>query len=190
VVATGVALAVTLAACSPGPGRAEVPPGDDPTSTAPGTAGATTEPHEPTAEITESTAEETEPTESTAEETEPTGPSVEPTAETAEPTGEGLELPRGGTEFFPRFRLFGYSGVPGAPGMGRMGIGDLDERVEEMQERGEEFAGDRELMPVLELIATVVHPTPARTGPTARTFRSRWCRITSTRRAGTTAYCS
>jgi hypothetical protein len=184
VVATGVALAVTLAACSPGPGRAEVPPGDDPTSTAPGTAGATTETAEPTAEIseptaeetepteptaeetepTEPTAEETEPTESTAEETEPTEPSGEPTAETAEPTGEGLELPRGGTEFFPRFRLFGYSGVPGAPGMGRMGIGDLDERVEEMQERGEEFAGDRELMPVLELIATVVHPTPGADG--------------------------
>ncbi|MDQ3358740.1 MAG: hypothetical protein M3520_07800 [Actinomycetota bacterium] len=160
VVATGVALAVTLAACSPGPGRAEVPPGDDPTSTAPGTAGATTEPHEPTAEITEPTAEETEPTEPTAEETEPT----ESTAEVTEPTAEALELPRGGVEFFPRFRLFGYSGVPGAPGMGRMGIGDLDERVEEMQERGEEFAGDRELMPVLELIATVVHPTPGADG--------------------------
>lgn len=77
---------------------------------------------------------------------------------------QALELPRGGTEIFPDHQLFGYSGLPGSPGMGRMGIGDLDERVEEMEERGEEYAGGRDLLPVLELIATVVHASPGSDG--------------------------
>ncbi|MEZ5088827.1 MAG: hypothetical protein R2719_03360 [Micropruina sp.] len=38
------------------------------------------------------------------------------------------ELPRGGRELFPRYRLFGYSGYPGAPGQGRLGIGSPDAR--------------------------------------------------------------
>lgn len=75
-----------------------------------------------------------------------------------------IELPRGGTEIFPDYRLFGYSGLPGSPGMGKLGIGDLDERVDEMEERGAEFAGGRDVLPVLELIATVVHPTPGADG--------------------------
>ncbi|GAA1157740.1 hypothetical protein [Ornithinicoccus hortensis] len=83
---------------------------------------------------------------------------------TTEPPAQALELPRGGTEFFPEYRLFGYSGAPGSEGLGRLGIGDLDERVVELEERGEEFADDREVMPVLELIATVVHGTPGQDG--------------------------
>lgn len=84
--------------------------------------------------------------------------------QTTEEGPQAHELPRGGTEFFPEFRLFGYSGLPGSPGMGRMGIGDLDERVVEMEERGQEYAGGREQVPVLELIVTVVHPTPGPDG--------------------------
>lgn len=93
----------------------------------------------------------------------PTSPAPAPTAApapTTEPTPEIIELPRGGTEFFPRYRLFGYAGAPGAEAFGRLGVGDLDDRVVEMQERGEEYLDGRELMPVLELIATVVHPRP------------------------------
>lgn len=95
------------------------------------------------------------------------GPTQEPPPDDVEVTTEApqaIELPRGGTEIFPEFRLFGYSGLPGSPGMGRMGIGDLDERVVEMEERGEEYAGGRPLLPVLELIATVVHATPGSDG--------------------------
>ena len=77
---------------------------------------------------------------------------------------EVIELPRGGTELFPRYRLFGYSGAPGSEAFGRLGIGDLDERVVEMEERGAEYVGSREIMPVLELIATVVHPVPGDDG--------------------------
>lgn len=81
---------------------------------------------------------------------------------TAAPTV--AELPRGGTEIFPTYRLFGYSGAPLSEGLGRLGIGDLDDRVVEMEERGQEFAGGRELLPVLELIATVVHAVPSDDG--------------------------
>ncbi len=75
-----------------------------------------------------------------------------------------IELPRGGTEIFPTYRLFGYSGAPGSEGLGRLGIGDLDDRVVEMEERAAEFVGRREVLPVLELIATVVHPVPGPDG--------------------------
>jgi len=95
------------------------------------------------------------------------GPTQQPPPDDVEVTTEApqaIELPRGGTEIFPHYRLFGYSGLPGSPGMGRMGIGDLDERVVEMEERGEEYAGGRDLLPVLELIATVVHATPGSDG--------------------------
>lgn len=80
-----------------------------------------------------------------------------------------LELPRGGTELFPRYRLFGYSGFPGAPGQGRLGIGNIDDRMEEMEKRGQAFRGGRELLPVMELIATTVHGSPGSDGM----FRSR-----------------
>ena len=93
------------------------------------------------------------------------GTSADESPTTEAPTEPAvIELPRGGTEIFPDYRLFGYSGLPGSPGMGKLGIGDLDERVDEMEERGAEFAGGRDLLPVLELIATVVHPTPGPDG--------------------------
>ncbi|MBW8172299.1 hypothetical protein K0651_04445 [Ornithinimicrobium sp. Arc0846-15] len=79
-------------------------------------------------------------------------------AEVSTEAPEPAELPRGGREIFPDYRLFGYSGAPGSEALGRLGIGDLDERVVEMEERGQEFAGGREQLPTLELIATIVHP--------------------------------
>lgn len=94
------------------------------------------------------------------------GQSATPT-ESATPQQQ--ELPRGGTELFPRYRLFGYSGYPGAPGQGRLGIGTLDERMKEIEKRGQAWLGGRELMPVMELIAVTVHGSPGRDGM----FRSR-----------------
>ncbi len=91
-------------------------------------------------------------------------PTPSPTP-TPTPTPEPVELPGGGTEVFPDNRLVGFSGYPGAPALGRMGVGDLDDRVEEMIEVGEDYTvGDRRVLPVLELITTVVHSTPQRDG--------------------------
>ena len=88
-------------------------------------------------------------------------PSVEPTA-VVEP--EPLELPRGGTDLFPDYRLVGFSGHPTSEGMGRLGIGDIDERVEEMELLGQQYADGRSILPVLELITVVVQASPGADG--------------------------
>ncbi|PID97014.1 MAG: hypothetical protein CSA84_01225 [Actinomycetales bacterium] len=91
------------------------------------------------------------------------------TTSLAPPSPTTHPLPRGGTVVFPEHRLVGYAGLPGAPSMGRLGIGDLDERVTEIEQLGLEYAGSRTPLPVLELIATVVHRRPGKDG----LFRSR-----------------
>lgn len=88
---------------------------------------------------------------------------------TAAPTPEPAELPRGGREVFPRYRLVGYAGGAGTEAFGRLGVGDIDERVAEIEQVAQPFAGGREIMPVLELIAVVAHPAPGSDG----TYRQR-----------------
>jgi hypothetical protein len=65
-------------------------------------------------------------------------------------------LPRGGREVFPRYRLVGYAGVTGAATLGRLGTGPLNRRVAEIERRAKPYAADREILPVVEVIATVV----------------------------------
>lgn len=86
-----------------------------------------------------------------------------------QPTRKRAELPRGGRKLFPRHRLVGYCGLPGAPALGRLGAGDLDARIDEMEKTAKEYAGDREPLPVLELLATVTNPGPGDDG----TYRTR-----------------
>lgn len=74
------------------------------------------------------------------------------------------ELPRGGTTVFPTYRLFGYSGAPGSAAFGRLGTGNLDDRVQEIEKRGKPFAGDRTVLPVLELITVIVDSFPGKDG--------------------------
>ena len=93
-----------------------------------------------------------------------------PSASTpAAPEAERVELPRGGREVFPRYRLVGYSGLTGAATLGRLGTGPLDQRVREMERRARPYATDREVLPVLEVIATIVQADPGRDG----TYRTR-----------------
>ena len=73
-------------------------------------------------------------------------------------------LPRGGREVFPRYRLVGYAGVTGASTLGRLGTGPLDQRVEEIENRARPYAAGREILPVVEVIATVVQGRPGRDG--------------------------
>jgi hypothetical protein len=65
-------------------------------------------------------------------------------------------LPRGGREVFPRYRLVGYAGVTGAPTLGRLGTGPLNQRVAEIERRAKPYAAGRKILPVVEVIATVV----------------------------------
>jgi hypothetical protein len=84
------------------------------------------------------------------------------TGTTAAPAAAPGELPRGGRTLFPRYRLVGYSGAPGSTAFGRLGVGNLDERVREIEKRGRAYDADREVLPVLELITVIAnaHPGP------------------------------
>ena len=73
-------------------------------------------------------------------------------------------LPRGGRDVFPRYRLVGYAGVTGASTLGRLGTGPLDQRVAEIERRAKPYAAGREILPVVEVIATVVQGSPGRDG--------------------------
>ena len=94
-------------------------------------------------------------------------PSTTPSETT--PEAAEIELPRGGREVFPRYRLVGYSGLTGAATLGRLGTGPLDQRVREIERRAKPYATDREILPVLEVIATIVQADPGRDG----TYRTR-----------------
>ncbi|WP_052708661.1 hypothetical protein [Streptomyces sp. WMMB 714] len=65
---------------------------------------------------------------------------------------------------FPRYRMVGYCGLPGAAALGRLGSGDPAARIRELEEKARDFGDGRELMPVLELLATVANPTPGPDG--------------------------
>ena len=73
-------------------------------------------------------------------------------------------LPRGGRDVFPRYRLVGYAGVTGASTLGRLGTGPLDQRVAEIEGRAKPYAAGREILPVVEVIASVVQGSPGRDG--------------------------
>ena len=82
------------------------------------------------------------------------------------PQAAQTTLPRGGREVFPRYRLVGYAGVTGAATLGRLGTGPLNQRVAEIERRAEPYAVGREILPVVEVIATVVQGSPGRDGST------------------------
>ena len=82
---------------------------------------------------------------------------------------EQATLPRGGREIFPDYRLVGYAGLTGSSTLGRLGTGPLDQRVREMERRARPYADGRKILPVLEIIATIVHGSPGKDGK----YRSR-----------------
>jgi hypothetical protein len=86
-------------------------------------------------------------------------PTIPPITHTPTPsttqTSEAT-LPRGGREVFPRYRLVGYAGVTEEATLGRLGTGPLNQRVAEIERRAKAYAAGREILPVVEVIATVV----------------------------------
>lgn len=74
------------------------------------------------------------------------------------------ELPRGGTTLLPAYRLFGWCGSPAGSALGQLGVGSFDNEVARMVREAPAWGGGRPVMPVLELIATIVQPTPGADG--------------------------
>lgn len=75
-----------------------------------------------------------------------------------------LELPGGGRTIFPANRLFGWCGAPNAPALGQLGIGNLDTEMDKMIKVAPQWGDGRSVLPVAELIATVVQGSPGRDG--------------------------
>lgn len=88
----------------------------------------------------------------------PSEPEPEP-----EPPRPRPELPLGGREIFPRYRLVGFCGTPNAPALGRL-TGKIAVRAKSVLEYAEKYAGTRPVMPVFELIAVVVQGAPGADG--------------------------
>jgi hypothetical protein len=75
-----------------------------------------------------------------------------------------IELPRGGTEVFPRYRLYGGVGNPASPAFGFVGVGPVEDRAAEVAAQAAAWAGDREVLPVLELVVVVAQREPGPDG--------------------------
>lgn len=91
------------------------------------------------------------------------GPTAPSTPSTHAPA-PAPQLPQGGRRLLPEYRLVGFAGAPGSSALGRLGVGSLDDRAREIVRLGPAYAGGRKVMPVLELIATVVQGRPGRDG--------------------------
>src|SRR5687768_8390036 len=76
-------------------------------------------------------------------------PAPEPTAPSPPPRAE---LPLGGREIFPSYRLVGYCGTPGAPALGKL-AGNLPARAKEIEALAKKYDSGRKVLPVFELIA-------------------------------------
>lgn len=72
-------------------------------------------------------------------------------------------LPGGGRTVFPRHLLVGYCGAPGATSLGRM-TGELSGAASQLLSQAKHYGTDRPVLPVVELIATVVNGTPGPDG--------------------------
>jgi hypothetical protein len=95
----------------------------------------------------------------------PTPPVAHPSqTQRRNPKPASPELPRGGRQLFPRYRLVGFCGAPGSPALGRLGIGSLDARATEIERLARRYAHGRVGQPVLELIAVVAQRFPGSDG--------------------------
>jgi hypothetical protein len=92
-------------------------------------------------------------------------PSASPSSLAAPPPAAPAlaELPRGGREIFPSYRLVGFCGTPGAPALGKLD-GNLPARAKSLQGFADKYARDRKVLPVFELIAVVVQSYPGADG--------------------------
>jgi hypothetical protein len=71
------------------------------------------------------------------------------------------QLPRGGREVLPRYRVVAYYGAPQDPELGTLGIGTPAEAVRRLERQARPYAaGDRPVMTALELIAVVAAHDP------------------------------
>jgi hypothetical protein len=79
------------------------------------------------------------------------------------PSAPSAELPRGGREIFPRYRLVGFCGTRGGAALGRL-TGNLRQGARDIAAYADLYAQDRTTLPVFELIAVVATTDPGLDG--------------------------
>jgi hypothetical protein len=89
------------------------------------------------------------------------GGSSNPVDEPASAEAQLPQLPRGGRELLPDYRLVAYYGAPGSEELGALGIGTPGQATENLIDQADRYASeDRPVMPVLELLASVASSEP------------------------------
>jgi hypothetical protein len=90
------------------------------------------------------------------------GDTTEPAAKTtAKNQVKPTELPLGGRDIFPRFRVVAYYGAPQSHELGALGIGSPDRAVQRLAKQAEPYARKtRPVMLALELLADVANRDP------------------------------
>ena len=75
------------------------------------------------------------------------------------------ELPRGGRQVLPHYRVVALYGAPQDPGLGELGIGTPDKAAQKLLVQSRPYAEPgRPVMPAMELIATLVTAAPGDDG--------------------------
>jgi hypothetical protein len=81
------------------------------------------------------------------------------------PPPKPTELPLGGRQIFPRFRVVAYYGAPQAHALGALGIGSPDHAVRRLAQQAKPYAKkSRPVMLALELLADVANRDPGTDG--------------------------
>ena len=81
------------------------------------------------------------------------------------PAPKPTELPLGGRQIFPRFRVVAYYGAPQAHALGALGIGSPDHAVRRLAQQAKPYAKKtRPVMLALELLADVANRDPGTDG--------------------------
>jgi hypothetical protein len=87
------------------------------------------------------------------------------TAAKPTPTPAPPELPRGGRELLPRYRIVAYYGAPQARELGALGIGSPDAAARRLSRQARPYGRKhRPVMPALELITVIANADPGEDG--------------------------
>jgi hypothetical protein len=93
------------------------------------------------------------------------GEKAAPVADRPAAKQQPAELPRGGREILPRYRVVAYYGAPQSAELGELGIGRPDDMVKRLERQARPYGrGGRAVMPALELIAVVAASDPGEGG--------------------------
>jgi hypothetical protein len=92
-------------------------------------------------------------------------PAAKASADQEPPPGKPTELPLGGREIFPRFRVVAFYGAPQSHELGALGIGSPDAAVRRLAKQAKPYAKKtRPVMLALELLADVANRDPGTDG--------------------------